>query len=159
MRELKLKDRVCSMRGEFHVQIYRGGKIIEDYGSQNLIVEGAREIMAYLLSGAEGKSISKIALGTSGSIPDPSDTIITNAFIKEISGYSYPALGEVEIEWHLLTTEANGLAIREFGLLSEEGVLFARKIREKEVGGEKVPAEAIYKEEDISIDGQWRIIF
>jgi hypothetical protein len=46
-------------------------------------------------------------------------------------------------------SEANGMAIREFGLLTANGTLFARRIR----------ANPIYKESDISIEGEWIIIF
>jgi hypothetical protein len=55
----------------------------------------------------------------------------------------------VQVNWKLLVSEANGKAIREFGLLTEDGTLFARRIR----------ANPIYKESDISIEGEWIIIF
>jgi hypothetical protein len=55
------------------------------------------------------------------------------------------------------TTEANGMAILEFGLMSDDGTLFSRRIREDENG---TPVnKPINKESDISIIGQWIIIF
>ncbi|MDR2632124.1 MAG: hypothetical protein LBC51_00685 [Treponema sp.] len=43
----------------------------------------------------------------------------------------YPAAGQIQINWNLLTAEANGKAIMEFGLLCSDGTLFTRKNREK----------------------------
>jgi hypothetical protein len=81
----------------------------------------------------------------------PDDTEITDAFVKPVTEFSYPAPGRVEIAWNLLVSEANGLAIIEFGLMCADGTLFARKIREN--------PRPINKENDISVDGQWTIIF
>jgi hypothetical protein len=100
---------------------------------------------------AAGKRITHIALGANGAMSTPGDTAIMEAFTKPITGFSYPSPGQVEIAWNLLVSEANGLAIIEFGLLCADGTLFARKIREK--------PKPLYTEDDISIDGQWTIIF
>jgi hypothetical protein len=123
------------------MKVYQRGKLIEEYEDHNLIVDGARSVMARLIAGeVEGQSITHIALGTNGATPTPDDTEITEAFP------THPPAG-----WNLLVSEANGLAIIEFGLLCGDGTLFARKIREKPL--------PIYKEDDISVDGQWTIIF
>jgi hypothetical protein len=138
------------MRGCFTMRVFRRGKLIEVYRDHNLIVSGAQNAAARLLAGeGEGKRIARIAFGTSGNIPTPDDTEITGPFIKAILAFSYPALGQVEFKWKLLSNEANGKAIIEFGLLCEDGTLFARKIRQK----------AIPKEPDISLEGEWVIIF
>jgi uncharacterized protein YdhG (YjbR/CyaY superfamily) len=79
------------------------------------------------------------------------DTQLTNAYDRDISGYSFPASNEVRFDWELPVDEDNGKAIVEFGLLTADGTLFARKVRK---GG--LP---IYKESDISIEGTWTIIF
>jgi len=138
------------MRGRFIMRVYKRGKLIEEYKDDNLIVNGAKDAAAHLLAGdMANKYISKIAFGTSGNIPTPDDTAITSPFIKNISGVGYPALGNAEFRWNLLAPEANGKLIMEFGLLCEDGTLFARKIREK----------AIPKESDIALEGEWIIIF
>jgi hypothetical protein len=140
------------MRGDFRIRVYRHGRLIETYEDHNLIVDGARSAMARLIAGdVDGQSITYIALGTNGATPTPDDTEITEAFIKPVTGFSFPASGRVEFAWNLLANEATGLAIIEFGLVCGDGTLFARKIREKPL--------PIYKEDDISIDGQWTIIF
>jgi hypothetical protein len=106
--------------------------------------------MAHLIAGdVSQRSINRISVGTNGAAPAAADTAITGAFTKAVDGFSYPANGQVQVNWKLLVSEANGMAIREFGLLTANGTLFARRIR----------ANPIYKESDISIEGEWIIIF
>ncbi|MDR2409603.1 MAG: hypothetical protein LBE13_16045 [Bacteroidales bacterium] len=125
-------------------------ELIEDVKGENLIVNGARNQMARLIAGAfTNRDITKIAFGTSGVAPTVDDTALTNAFIKNVTGFAYPAMGQVTISWNLLTSEDNGQAIMEFGLVCADGTLFSRRVR----------ANPIYKESDISIEGQWTIIF
>ena len=138
------------MRGVFTMRIFQRGNLIETYQEQNLIMDGAREIMAQLISGAgAGRTITQIAFGTSGSSPQPSDTAITGAYSKPIESVSYPALGQAEFRWNLLTTEANGLDIFEFGLICADGTLYARKVRDR----------AFPKNSDFALEGEWIIIF
>jgi hypothetical protein len=138
------------MSGEFHLWVYRRGILIEYYEDHNLIVNSARTAMAYLVGGnGTGKSINRIAFGTNGNAPSTTDTAITAAFNKAIISATYPAAGQLEINWNLLVGEANGKAIMEFGLICTDGTLFARKNR----------AKAIEKDSDISLEGKWRIIF
>jgi hypothetical protein len=77
--------------------------------------------------------------------------MITDPFTKDISGYSFPAMGRVQFDWGLTVYDANGKAIREFGLITEDGTLFSRRTREN--------GKPINKESDISMMGQWTIIF
>ena len=139
-----------SMSGEFCLWIFRRGILLEYYEDHNLIVNGARTAMAYLAGGSgTGKNINRIALGTNGKAPSTTDTEITAAFTKAIINATYPAPGQVEINWNLLVGEANGKAIMEFGLICADGTLFSRKNR----------AKAIEKDADISLEGKWRILF
>lgn len=139
-----------SLRGVFRLRVYKNGSLIQEYADNNLIVNAAKVSLANLLSGDGGsKIVTKIGFGTSGTAPASSDTALTNPYIKAVVGHSYPAIGQVEFSWNLLTSEANGLQIKEFGLISDDGTLFARKVR----------TEAIPKADDISIEGQWLIIF
>jgi len=136
------------MSGCFRMRVYRKGKLIEQYEDKNLIVNGARQAAAQLIAGSgSGKHIAKIAFGTNGNIPTPDDTEITAPFVKNLSGVTYPVLGRAEFAWKLLASEANGKAIIEFGLLCEDGTLWARKVRE----------EAIPKGPDIALEGEWLI--
>lgn len=138
------------MRGSFCLRVYRHGVLIEEVVEHNLIVDIAKISLARLVSGeGAGRQITKIAFGTNGATPVPSDSAITGAYTKAVDSHRYPVNGQVEFSWSLAASEANGKKIREFGLLSDDGSLFARKTR----------TEPIAKENDITIDGQWTIVF
>jgi hypothetical protein len=138
------------MRGLFTLRMYRRGRLLETYRDNNLIVDGAREIAAQLISGlGAGRTITSIAFGTNGSLPLSEDTAITEPYTKAIESVSYPALGQVEFHWDLLTTEANGKDIFEFGLVCGDGTLYARKVRDN----------AFPKIADFALEGEWIIIF
>jgi hypothetical protein len=139
-----------SLHGRLCYTVFKNGAAIEKCEENNLIMDGARLQMAHLVAGdAAGRNIGRIAVGTSGNMPTVTDTEITAPFIKAVDGFDYPANGQVRIRWKLLVSEANGMEIREFGLLTADGTLFARRIREK----------PIFKESDISIEGEWIIAF
>ena len=148
-----------TLSGRLRYTIYKNGLPIERFEDNNLIVNEARLRLARLLAGdnealsqeqvIDGLFINSIAFGTNGDIPTVGDTEITDPFIKGFEGFSYPSVGSVEFKWKLQQTEANGKAIREFGLLTADGSLFARRFRDK----------PITKDSDISIEGEWIIIF
>jgi len=146
------------IRGILNYKVFKNGVCIEEVKGKNLIVNGAREQMARLVAGDfAGRNITQIALGTSGIMPTVNDTNLTGVFLKNLDGYSFPAMGQVQFDWSLGTSEANGIAIMEFGLVTGDGTLFSRRIREDENGN---PInKPINKESDISIIGQWIIIF
>jgi len=138
------------LRGIFEMKVYKSGKLIEEVVDENLIVNVAKEQMARLVSGEPlNRHISLIAFGTSNVDPAPTDTVITGQWSKSVLGYSFPVSGRVRFNWVLNVSENNGMAIREFGLLTADGKLFARKTR----------TNPLNKESDISIEGSWTIIF
>lgn len=143
----------AGMRGRFSMKVYRRGRLIETFTENNLIVNGARRAMEKLIAGnVEGASITNISFGVSGNVPTPGDEGIADAFTKPVTSVAFlPAAegGGVEFSWDLLTTEANGKAILEFGLMCADGTLFARRTR----------ATPINKDSDIAIEGQWIINF
>jgi hypothetical protein len=139
-----------AVKGTLRYKVMKNGVEVERVEESNLIVNGARVQMAHLIAGdVEARSIVQIAVGTNGEAPTVTDTEISEAFVKAVEGFEYPAEGQVQINWKLQVTEANGMAISEFGLVTADGTLFARRIRE----------HPIYKEADISIEGEWIIIF
>lgn len=143
---------VIAVRGEFTLIVRDAiGRIIEEYTDKNLIVNLAKTSLAALLGGnGANKNVSKIAFGTNGVAPDVADTVITGAVVKAIAGGSitYPEFNSVLFAYTLGLAEGNGLAIAEFGLLSNDNTLFARKTR-----------SVINKTSDISFSGTWKIIF
>jgi hypothetical protein len=148
-----LKDYIPT-RGILRLKIFRSGKLIEDDGGNNLITYYARNTMArYLTGDAEGQELSHlithVAIGTDGTPPQGDNTSITEPLVKAITGFTYPALGQVQFAWGLDETEGNGMVIYEFGLLTDDGTLFARRTRNAPIN----------KDSDIRIEGFWKIIF
>jgi hypothetical protein len=138
----------AGIHGWFRMKVYRRGVLAEEWEERNLVVNSGRALVTRLITGGgNGVYINRIAFGTSGNIPVPPDGEITAPFIKAIDGVSYPAFNQALIDWSLATTEANGMEIREFGLVCTDGALFARRTRQK----------VLYKESDIAIEGQWII--
>ena len=75
-----------------------------------------------------GQSVTQIGFGTGAVVPVFANTSLTaGAFVKALDGHSYPATNQVQFAFSLLTTEANGIAISEFGLLTAGSALYARK--------------------------------
>lgn len=136
--------------GDFHLEIYRGGKLIEVMDEKNLIVVGSQQTHAHLLGGdVTNRSVSQIGFGTNGTAPAFSDSALTTPYLKGVDSVSYPATNQVQFDFSLASGEANGLAIFEFGLLTTAGVLYARKVR----------SAVLNKGTDISLTGSWTINF
>jgi hypothetical protein len=145
---------MVSLRGVFKMNVYRNEgeerKLIETFEDNNLIVDLARTTMAHLIAGdVTNRSMKSISFGTNGSSPAVGDTDITNPYTKNLGSITYPAMGQVTFSWSLTTSEANGLAIMEFGMLTNDGKLFCRRTR----------STPINKQSDISLEGTWTIIF
>jgi hypothetical protein len=140
------------LKGILKYTVFRNGVAVEDVEETNLIVTAGRTQLAHLLAGdVAERRIARIAFGTSGVPPALSDTEIANRYLKNISGFSFPEPGQITFNWGLGTAEANGKAILEFGLLCADNTLFSRRIRES--------GRPINKESDISLEGEWTIIF
>ena len=138
-----------SLKGILTIRVHKNGILIAEHVENNLIVNGARDQVVRLIAGnTVGRNIAQIAFGTNGTTPEVTDSVITQQYARPINGFSYPAMGQVQFDWELPVTENNGMAIMEFGLLTDDGMLFARRTR-------RYP---IHKESDISIEGHWTIL-
>lgn len=123
------------------------GKVLEEYEDKNLVITLGHTNIAKLLGGATaGKPITKIGVGTSGVAPALTDTALTGIFSKVLTTIDYPEANSVRFFYELATGDANGMSIKEFGLLNSDDVLFARKIRTE-----------IVKTSAIALAGSWKI--
>lgn len=139
----------AQLSGSFEIRVFQDGREIEHYRADNMIMSSARDALARLIGGdGAGKVVTKIGVGTNGNGPSPEDTKLTGGYVKNVSGKSYPATGQVAFAFSIGLGEANGKAIREFGLICSDGTLFARKTR-----------GVIEKADDIEIVGTWTINF
>jgi hypothetical protein len=144
-------DQIVSPRGIFVMRAYRRGVLIDQLIDRNLVVDGIKEVLAQLLGeGVAGKVVTRIGFGSNGTPPVVGDNALTTQYVRDISAVSYPVAGQVQFDWQLDSGEANGLAIREWGLITDDGALLvARKAR----------ASAILKEADVTLEGSWIIVF
>jgi len=105
---------------------------------KNLITNGGRAAMAGVLgSGNTDLVIAQFAVGTNNAVAQLTDVALTAPFAKDVDSVTYPASGQVRFDFELSTGEANGKMISEWGLLTGNGTLFSRVVRdtfEKTVG-------------------------
>lgn len=140
---------VIPLQGELKIIVRRRGKVVEEWQDKNLIVNLPRQRIARLLAEGAGSlpKITQIAVGTNSTPPSGSDTQITSAFVKPLSGFTYVDPQTVRFDFIILESEANGKNIVEFGLIAADGTLFARRTR----------TGAIVKDTDVEIEGSWTI--
>lgn len=123
------------------------GKTIELFEENNLVVTLGHTNIARLLGGdTAGKAITQIAVGTNGTAPTLADNGLTGMFSKAVIGATYPEANSIRFSWAIEDTEANGMTIKEFGLLNVNGVLCARKVRTD-----------IVKTSAVRLVGTWKI--
>lgn len=136
--------------GLFTLNVFRGGVLIERVEESNLVVDLAKTGLARMLgSDLTNRPITQIGFGTSGTAPAAGNTALTGAYLKNHDGSTFPGAGQVSFAFSLGTSEANGMAILEFGLLTANGTLYARKTR----------STALNKAADITISGSWVLTF
>lgn len=151
MFNITLGDGFSGLRGEFSITLKdKDGNTVFTYTDHNMIVTGAKRALCQLLSnpGADGKTITQIGFGRSNITPTPNDTSLTGAYTKQIDSYMYPDNSRVAFKWSLDYDECNGMNIVEFGLITADNTLFARKVR-----------GAIAKDSDLRLEGEWIIRF
>lgn len=120
--------------GSVHIKVYEHDILIEEIFGDNLVVTLGKTNIAKLLAGdVAGKAITQIAVGDSGIPAAVGDVAITNQFKKAVDSVTYPAVNKVMFNFDIDNSEANGLTIREFGLLNVSNVLCARKVRDTDI--------------------------
>jgi len=136
--------------GLIELDIFRHGRLIERFSDKNLIVDNSKQMHARLLGGdATNRTITQFGIGTNGTAPAAGNTALTGAYLKAVDSITYPASNQVRFAFSLGAGEANGIAILEFGLLTANNTLYARKVR----------AQALAKESDLTLSGTWTISF
>lgn len=134
--------------GYLHLIAYNkeGRKLWQDMG-KNLIVLTGYKALADCLTGNPDAAISHVEIGTCGEEPVPEDERITEPV--QIDTIVTPKGAEgFRLDFTIGYTTANGMRIREFGIKTQDGRLFSRKVR-----------AAIEKTQHMTIVGQWDINF
>lgn len=132
-----IQDRL-KPRGHVRLEVWRGGSLTL-CESNNLITNIGRGRFPRIFGGdPTAKRPSQIAIGSGAGLASPTDTTITDAFIVPFSAApTYSGFG-VLFQATVLAEQANGQAVREFGLMDEDEALLARWVRP---GGEFVKAD------------------
>src|SRR5690242_3207610 len=101
---------VINTTGEVSIKVFRDSQLIESIEEKNLVVTLGKTNIAKLLGGdAQGKTIDKISIGTSGITATTDDNTITGAFTKGISSITYPDAQSVMFHFDIDNTEGNGI--------------------------------------------------
>ena len=124
----------------------RTGQVISTFVRRNLIVATGYAAAAQALAGVAGAAITAVRVGTSTSPPATTDTAITNAVQVPVVSVEYPD-SAVQFNFQINANTANGLNIAEWGLITADGRLFSRMVRD----------EIIAKTDAIEILGNWTI--
>jgi len=157
----------CSVTGQLFYVVRRDGVVIEEFSEQNMIMTDGRIAVARLFAGGAGGNGAFVGVGSSNEPPSPDQTGLTGEVKVPVASVTF-ANAEVvngvvtwpesveptpNVRFNFLfgTEDANGLSIREFGLFTEDGTMFARGIR--------TGNGAIAKDSDIEVEGYWIIRF
>ena len=157
----------CSVAGQLFFIARRNGQIVEEYRENNMIMTQGRVSVARLFAGLEGGAGKFIGVGSGDAEPNPEQTGLSNQYLVQANKISFvnPQVDNEIMSWVESATptpnvrfdfvigqgDANGLGIREFGLFSADGTMFARRVRS---GG-----KPIEKDTDLTIEGYWIIRF
>jgi hypothetical protein len=145
-----LRDSLRPPKGRLSYQVFRDGKVIEEVDDRNLVVIGSQVTHAHLLGGdTANRSVTLFGVGTNGTASLFANASLTGSYVNSLGSPTYPASNQVSFPFSLASTEANGMAIMEFGLFTTGGVLYARNVR----------SLALNKASDISLSGTWVISF
>lgn len=137
-------------RGVFHLKTYNAaGQLIDDFIEENMVVTSGLNALALLLSGdtSGDKLVAQIGFGSDPTPPAPANTTLDDLFQKDLDATSLSGSTSVSYDFSLELTENNGATIREFGLFTADGSLFARKVRGADIN----------KTSDVRMEGTWHI--
>ena len=140
-----------AVQGRFRLDVFRHGDLVERVDEPNLVVINAGLILASILGGSiAAPGLTQLGVGTSMVPPAFGNTALSAPYLRPLGAPDYPAPGQVRFAFRLDASEANGMAIGEFGLLSAAGLLFARKTRR---------FATIPKDASTALAGTWTIEF
>ena len=151
---LCFEDRT-SCRGEFHVEVLRHGKVVDAFGDHNLVVNSGRVRLAELAAGKSDRYITQIGVGSGAEAEAEEDTSLENQHLFPLASTSVNGR-DARFDFVIGENDANGLAIREFGLFCSDGAMFTHRVRRRAQTGEP---RVIEKENDIELHGYWILHF
>jgi len=145
---IAIKSDVPSMNGRLHLTVRKNGKVIERWEDHNLIVDGARQLMAKMAAGIVSTSITDLGVGSGNAPETVDDTALKNGVLIPIKTRTVNDK-QARFDFFIGTDQANGINIREFGLFTANGTMFAHRVRDR----------SLEKADDLTIEGYWEINF
>ena len=145
---MKFTDNIGGITGQIIMDVFDRGNLIDHIDDHNLVVNSSREILSRLIGGTS-IPITRFGIGTNGSSANVGNTVLTGIYTNSFSSVTYPSSNQVSFQFGVTESEAIGMVIQEFGLLTTAGLLFARKIKTK----------ALTKTDSISFSGSWIVKF
>lgn len=145
---MNVSDKIYRIRGNLHLAASdsAGHELWRDAG-KNLIVQSGYEALADCFTGNPNAAVSHVEVGTNGENPALTDKSITNP-VRIAAQITAKGAEGLRLDFTIGYELANGIPIREFGIVTKDGRLFSRKVR-----------AAIEKTEAMTIVGQWDIDF
>ena len=142
------QDSTKPCRGDFHLAVYKDGKIIDRIDDHNLVVDAGRIRLAELAAGKSSACITKIGVGSGSTAEAADDTELEGQQLFPLASASVDGR-DARFDFLIDNTQANGLKIHEFGLFCADGTMFSHRVR----------TGLIEKEDDIQIKGYWILHF
>lgn len=139
-----------SVSGRLKLRIEHLDGSVEHYDQRNMLMAYTVQRLIDTITTSEPDTdfIAQIGYGEGTTASTPDDSALTNAFVKNLSSLDTTTPGVITATFTLESGEGNGLSISEFGLLTTDDNLVARRTR-----------DAIAKVEGVRIDGTWTITF
>lgn len=105
------------------------GRRFNEYKTNNLVVATGKQLVAKFLGGASGIGpVTKIQVGSNGTATADGDTTITTPAESAITSVAYPSANQVQFSYNIPSATVGAMVIKEMGLVTAAGVLFARKV-------------------------------
>ncbi len=142
------QDSTKPCRGDFHLAVYKDGKIIDRIDDHNLVVDAGRIRLAELAAGKSSACITKIGVGSGSTAEAADDTKLEGQQLFPLTSATVDGR-DARFDFLIDNTQANGLKIHEFGLFCADGTMFSHRVR----------TGLIEKEDDIQIKGYWILHF
>ena len=142
------QDSTKPCRGDFHLAVYKDGKIIDRIDDHNLVVDAGRIRLAELAAGKSGSCITKIGVGSGSTAEAADDTELEGQQLFPLTSATVDGR-DAGFDFLIDNSQANGLKIHEFGLFCADGTMFSHRVR----------TGLIEKEDDIQIKGYWILHF
>lgn len=142
------QDSTKPCRGDFHLAVYKDGKIIDRIDDHNLVVDAGRIRLAELAAGKSSACITKIGVGSGSTAEAADDTELEGQQLFPLTSATVDGR-DARFDFLIDNSQANGLKIHEFGLFCADGTMFSHRVR----------TGLIEKEDDIQIKGYWILHF